>query len=36
MSDAPAQQLEAFLQTVPYVRFLGMRAELAGNTHVVA
>lgn len=31
MSDAPAQQLEAFLQTVPYVRFLGMRAELAGD-----
>jgi uncharacterized protein (TIGR00369 family) len=31
MSAVPAQQLEAFLQTVPYVRFLGMRAELAGD-----
>ena len=32
MSDpaAPAQ-LEAFLQRVPYVRFLGMRAELSGD-----
>jgi uncharacterized protein (TIGR00369 family) len=30
MSD-PAQQLEAFLQRVPYVRFLGMRAELSGD-----
>ena len=30
MSDA-AQQLEAFLQRVPYVRFLGMRAELSGD-----
>jgi uncharacterized protein (TIGR00369 family) len=27
---APAQ-LEAFLQRVPYVRFLGMRAELSGD-----
>jgi uncharacterized protein (TIGR00369 family) len=26
-----AEQLEAFLQRVPYVRFLGMRAELAGD-----
>ena len=26
-----AQQLETFLQRVPYVRFLGMRAELAGD-----
>jgi uncharacterized protein (TIGR00369 family) len=26
-----AEQLEAFLQSVPYVRFLGMRAELAGD-----
>jgi uncharacterized protein (TIGR00369 family) len=25
------QQLEAFLQRVPYVRFLGMTAELAGD-----
>ena len=30
MSD-PAQQLEAFLQRVPYVRFLGMKAELSGD-----
>ncbi|WP_374467947.1 PaaI family thioesterase [Phenylobacterium sp.] len=30
MSDAP-QRLEAFLQRVPYIRFLGMRAELAGD-----
>ena len=31
MSEASPQQLEAFLQRVPYVRFLGMRAELAGD-----
>lgn len=31
MSEDAAQQLEAFLQRVPYVRFLGMRAELAGD-----
>ena len=31
MSEAPGQQLEAFLQRVPYVRFLGMRAELSGD-----
>jgi uncharacterized protein (TIGR00369 family) len=30
VSGGPAQ-LEAFLQRVPYVRFLGMRAELAGD-----
>ena len=30
MSD-PADQLEAFLQRVPYVRVLGMRAELSGD-----
>jgi uncharacterized protein (TIGR00369 family) len=30
MSDA-AQRLEAFLQRVPYVRFLGMHAELSGD-----
>ena len=30
MSDA-TQRLETFLQRVPYVRFLGMRAELAGD-----
>lgn len=27
----PADRLDAFLQRVPYVRFLGMRAELAGD-----
>ena len=26
-----AEQLETFLQRVPYVRFLGMQAELAGD-----
>ena len=31
MSQAAAQRLEAFLERVPYVRFLGMRAELAGD-----
>lgn len=31
MSEAAADQLQAFLQRVPYVRFLGMRAELAGD-----
>lgn len=31
MSEQSAEQLEAFLQRVPYVRFLGMRAELAGD-----
>lgn len=30
MSDA-AERLNDFLQRVPYVRFLGMRAELAGD-----
>ena len=30
MSEA-AERLEAFLGRVPYVRFLGMRAELAGD-----
>ncbi|MCR5878312.1 PaaI family thioesterase [Phenylobacterium sp. J367] len=30
MSEA-ADRLEAFLHRVPYVRFLGMRAELAGD-----
>jgi uncharacterized protein (TIGR00369 family) len=29
--SAPAEQLEAFLQRVPYVRFLGMHAELSGD-----
>jgi uncharacterized protein (TIGR00369 family) len=31
MSEAAANGLEEFLQSVPYVRFLGMRAELAGD-----
>ena len=31
MSEAAAQKLGEFLQRVPYVRFLGMRAELAGD-----
>jgi len=31
MSQAAAKGLEEFLQSVPYVRFLGMRAELAGD-----
>ena len=31
MSEAAAEQLQAFLQRVPYVRFLGMRAELSGD-----
>ena len=31
MSEAAATQLEDFLQSVPYIRFLGMRAELAGD-----
>jgi uncharacterized protein (TIGR00369 family) len=31
MSETAATQLETFLQSVPYIRFLGMRAELAGD-----
>lgn len=31
MSEAAAARLEDFLQRVPYIRFLGMRAELAGD-----
>jgi len=31
MDDAATQSLDAFLQTVPYVRFLGMRVERAGD-----
>ena len=31
MNDAAIQSLDAFLQKVPYVRFLGMRVELAGD-----
>lgn len=30
MSEA-AERLQAFLRRVPYIRFLGMRAELAGD-----
>jgi uncharacterized protein (TIGR00369 family) len=28
---SPTEQLEAFLSRVPYIRFLGMQAELAGD-----
>ncbi|MCA6285285.1 PaaI family thioesterase [Phenylobacterium sp.] len=28
---SPEEQLQAFLGRVPYIRFLGMRAELAGD-----
>ena len=31
MDDASIQALDGFLQRVPYVRFLGMRVELAGD-----
>ena len=31
MEPAAIQSLDAFLQRVPYVRFLGMRVELAGD-----
>jgi len=31
MEDAAIQSLDTFLQRVPYVRFLGMRVELAGD-----
>jgi len=31
MEDAAIQGLDGFLQKVPYVRFLGMRVELAGD-----
>lgn len=31
MSDVAIQSLDDFLQRVPYVRFLGMRVELAGD-----
>jgi uncharacterized protein (TIGR00369 family) len=31
VSEDAARQLEDFLQRVPYIRFLGMRAELAGD-----
>lgn len=31
MNDNAIRNLDAFLQKVPYVRFLGMRVELAGD-----
>jgi uncharacterized protein (TIGR00369 family) len=31
MNSAAFQSLEAFLQRAPYVRFIGMRVELAGD-----
>lgn len=31
MEDTAIRSLDAFLQQVPYVRFLGMRVELAGD-----
>lgn len=31
MDEAAAQSLDDFLQRVPYIRFLGMRVELAGD-----
>jgi uncharacterized protein (TIGR00369 family) len=31
MEDAAIQGLDTFLQRVPYVRYLGMRVELAGD-----
>jgi uncharacterized protein (TIGR00369 family) len=31
MSDPAFQNLEAFLQSVPYIRYLGMRVEMAGD-----
>jgi uncharacterized protein (TIGR00369 family) len=31
MDRAAIDSLDAFLQTVPYVRFLGMRVEMAGD-----
>ena len=31
MDDAAIQGLDTFLQRVPYVRYLGMRVELAGD-----
>ena len=31
MDEAAIRSLDAFLQRVPYVRFLGMRVELAGD-----
>ena len=31
MSDPAFQNLEAFLQRVPYIRYLGMQVEMAGD-----
>ena len=31
MSDPAFQNLEAFLQSVPYIRYLGMQVEMAGD-----
>ena len=31
MSEARAERLAALLDAIPYIRFLGMRAELAGD-----
>ncbi|ODT89188.1 PaaI family thioesterase [Phenylobacterium sp. SCN 70-31] len=31
MSESPFESVEAFLQRVPYARFLGVRVELAGD-----
>jgi len=31
MADARFERLDGFLQRVPYVRFLGMQVELAGE-----
>src|SRR4029453_7325282 len=31
MDDGAFQNVEAFLQRVPYIRFLGMRVEMAGD-----
>ena len=31
MVDAPVEQVDTFLQQVPYARFLGMRVEVAGD-----
>ncbi|MDZ4374390.1 MAG: PaaI family thioesterase [Phenylobacterium sp.] len=31
MSESPFESVEAFLQRVPYARFLGMRVDLAGD-----
>lgn len=31
MSEAPSERLNAMLSAIPYARFLGVRAELAGD-----